>query len=166
MRVSAEDSFHEYDVRGTPDWTLEHKMSHEDRVETNLVVVEIKLNRRRTKEEAGLPQLVVYMAAAQRSLGKAKHNRTVYGILSNGVYWEFAILTSERKLFVSPHSENIIMRQSEVICYVDWMLKCAVKDAADRRMVEKPEIVRLLEEGDRFLERTWRLGLEGGGEGR
>ena len=75
----------------------------------------------------------------------------MYGNLSDGVFWRFAILTSERKLFISSSSETIICAQSEVICCVDWMLECAVKEAADGRVAGKPEIVRLLEGNDRFL---------------
>ena len=103
------------------------------------------------------------MSAAQQARIKSKRdNQTIYGILSDGVMWWFAILTNESKLYVSYTPLLLTTEENLVVTYLDQILLHAIHSSKHTTLVKRQN--RTLRGYNLFLRQTWRLGLEPGKE--
>ena len=91
-----------------------------------LVVVETKGS---AVAYIGILQLILNMTAAHQAWSK-KENKTIYGILNDGIDWWFAILTNENKLYITYHSFLLVRGENLVLNYFNQILLLAVHSSA------------------------------------
>lgn len=138
-------------VKGRADWVLGYGVDKND-TGSILVVLEAKPYQSAT---VGTPQLLVYMAAVQKSREiRGKANTSVFGMLSDSKEFRFCFLNENQKFFVSrPFIWSI--EQATIIAYIDIMLSCAIESSPDTTLHETNN--RTINEYREFLERKWRF---------
>ena len=113
-------------IKGRSDWTIGYGSDPSEMSDTILIAVEAKGSG---SGYIGMPQLIIYMTAAHQARSK-KENKTVYGVLSDGVSWWFAILTNEGKLYTTFRSFWVRTEENLVVNYLDQILLHAIHSSA------------------------------------
>jgi len=149
VKIKADDGKPEL-IRGRADWVLGYGKTKAN-TGSILIVVEAKLNG---DVSVGLPQMVVYMVAVYEArLGHT--NRTIFGMLSDGVEFRFTFLDSNKKFHMS-HLLNWIQDQQAIISYIDAMLLDAIHSSPHTTPIKSQN--KTLNRHPQYLKGRWAFG--------
>lgn len=143
-------------VQGRADWAIGYGNSTET-TGNLLIVAEAK---RVGQAVVGMPQLIIYMAAAQEAR-KDRVNQTVWGILSDAHNFFFLCLNNDRKLLTSPMLEWRY-QSSQILNHLDTLLRDAIQ-SSPHTTPQKQQNSTLRSYG-KYLAGSWHIGVKTGDE--
>ena len=142
-------------VKGRSDWTIRYG---DRRKKSDIRLLAVKTKGERATF-IGMPQLIIYMTVVHQARRKSKkENTTIYGILSDGVNWWFAILTHQGKLHLTYRALVLFGEENLVLNYVDQILLHAIRSSEHTTLVKDDD--KIIRYHNRFLRKTWNLGID------
>lgn len=151
IAIEADDDGKPIIIRGRADWAIGYGSSTSN-TGNLLIIAEAK---RYGSASVGIPQLLIYMAAAQDDRSE-RLNKTIWGILSDGREFYFLCLTENRKLLRSRVLEWRF-DSSDILRHIDTILRDAIQ-SSPHTTPQKTNNSALRSYG-RYLAGSWRFGV-------
>ena len=142
-------------LKGRADWALGYDKGKSN-TSAFLLVVEAK---HLGAETAGMPQLLVYMAAVQKAR-QARENKSVFGMLSDSRMYTFAFLSQHKKFFITQSLQWALNKDTIIRC-IDTMLRDAIESSPHTTPQKTSN--KTLCRYEKYLKQQWRFGLNPGG---
>lgn len=139
-------------VQGRADWAIGYE-STKSTTGNLLIIAEAKHFE---KESVGLPQLAIYMAAAQDARGN-RLNKTIWGILSDANRFHFLCLTEDGKLLIS-REKMWQWDTSQILHYIDTILRDAIQSSP--HTTPQKAYNSTLRSYARYLAGSWHIGAQ------
>lgn len=112
-------------ISGRADWALGY-MDEKDKLQEMLIVIEAKAPG---NIGAAIPQLLTYLACVQDARYVAKKtNKVVFGLATDSIQFQFAVIRESRKVFVSK-TLHWYGDKNVIVAFLDHILRDAIESS-------------------------------------